>query len=94
MYVTVNNNFLIGLLICVMKMVNKYQTNKSRMWSLVNKNIFKDQMKKANLQGRFMVFSAEQQFEGVSLDNVLKDSNPLFHQRLRIGSLQLNKHLH
>jgi hypothetical protein len=51
-------------------------------------------MKKANLQRWFMVFSAEQQFEGVSLDNVLKDSNPLFHQRLRIGSLQLNKHLH
>ncbi len=42
-----------------MKMVNKYQTNKSRMWSLVNKNIFKDQMKKANLQSWFMVFSAE-----------------------------------
>ena len=40
-----------------------------------------------------MVLSAEQQLQSISLDNILKDSNPLLHQRLRIGGLKSNKYL-
>ena len=36
------------------------------------------------LQGGFMIFPAKQQLESISLDDILQDSNPLLHQRLRV----------
>jgi hypothetical protein len=32
-----------------------------------------------------MILPTEQKFERISLDNILKDSNPLLHQWLRVG---------